>query len=140
MLVDDADVTGLAVRKRSVAMVYQQFINYPSFTVYENIASPLRLAGLAAAEIDARRSQTRRAMLHIDAPARPRCPPSSPAASSSAAPSPGRWSRMRGLLLLDEPLVNLDYKLREELRAELPALFAGAARSSSTPRPSPPRR
>ena len=46
------------------------------------------------------------------------------AASSSASPSPGRWSRRRALLLLDEPLVNLDYKLREELRAELRDLFA----------------
>jgi glycerol transport system ATP-binding protein len=35
------------VRKRSVAMVYQQFINYPSLTVYKNIASPLKLAGVA---------------------------------------------------------------------------------------------
>ncbi len=38
------DVTGVAVQKRNVAMVYQQFINYPNLTVYENIASPLRIA------------------------------------------------------------------------------------------------
>ena len=37
VLVDGKDVTGFDVRQRSVAMVYQQFINYPSFTVYENI-------------------------------------------------------------------------------------------------------
>ena len=43
VLVDGKDVTGLDVRQRSVAMVYQQFINYPSLTVYENIASPLRV-------------------------------------------------------------------------------------------------
>jgi glycerol transport system ATP-binding protein len=41
---DGADVTGLPVRQRSVAMVYQQFINYPNLTVYENIASPLRVS------------------------------------------------------------------------------------------------
>src|SRR5438105_9986181 len=41
--VEGTDVTGVDVRKRSVAMVYQQFINYPSLTVYENIASPLRV-------------------------------------------------------------------------------------------------
>jgi glycerol transport system ATP-binding protein len=40
------DVTNVPVRRRSVAMVYQQFINYPSLTVYENIASPLRVAGV----------------------------------------------------------------------------------------------
>ena len=45
VLVDGKDVTGFDVRKRSVAMVYQQFINYPSLTVFENIASPLRVSG-----------------------------------------------------------------------------------------------
>src|SRR5579859_6932035 len=39
VLVDGKDVTGADVRQRSVAMVYQQFINYPPLTVYENIAS-----------------------------------------------------------------------------------------------------
>ena len=42
------NLTGIPVQKRNVSMVYQQFINYPNFTVYENIASPLRVAGLAA--------------------------------------------------------------------------------------------
>ena len=39
--VDGQDVTGLAVRQRNVAMVYQQFINYPSMTVFDNIASQI---------------------------------------------------------------------------------------------------
>ncbi|TIU25746.1 MAG: ABC transporter ATP-binding protein, partial [Mesorhizobium sp.] len=43
---DGKDVTGQQVQKRNVAMVYQQFINYPAMTVYENIASPLRVAGV----------------------------------------------------------------------------------------------
>src|SRR5450432_2222558 len=54
VLVDGLDVTGFDVRKRSVAMVYQQFINYPSLSVYENIASPLRVQGKPRAEIDSR--------------------------------------------------------------------------------------
>jgi len=54
VLVDGKDVTGFDVRQRSVAMVYQQFINYPSLTVYENIASPLRVQGKPRAEIDKR--------------------------------------------------------------------------------------
>ena len=41
---DGKNVTGVAVQKRNVSMVYQQFINYPNFTVFENIASPLRVA------------------------------------------------------------------------------------------------
>src|SRR5256885_10234979 len=54
VLVDGEDVTGFDVRQRSVAMVYQQFINYPSLTVYENIASPLRVQGKPRAEIEKR--------------------------------------------------------------------------------------
>ena len=47
----DRDVTGVRVQKRNVSMVYQQFINYPNLTVYENIASPLRVAGASRAVI-----------------------------------------------------------------------------------------
>src|SRR6202790_3838337 len=54
VLVDGKDVTGVDVRQRSVAMVYQQFINYPSLTVYEKIASPLRVQGRPREEIDIR--------------------------------------------------------------------------------------
>ena len=46
------DVTGMRVQDRGVAMVYQQFINYPSMTVYNNIASPMRLLGKSKDEID----------------------------------------------------------------------------------------
>ena len=53
MIYGDQDLTGVPVRRRSVAMVYQQFINYPSLTVFENIASPLRVAGATAEEIRA---------------------------------------------------------------------------------------
>ena len=45
VLVNDVNVTGTAVRERNVAMVYQQFINYPSLRVADNIASPLKLRG-----------------------------------------------------------------------------------------------
>src|SRR5713226_4920706 len=54
VLVDGKDITGVDVRQRSVAMVYQQFINYPSFSVYENIASPLRVQGKSNDEIERR--------------------------------------------------------------------------------------
>src|SRR5215467_5448175 len=43
IVINDRDVTMMPLRRRSVAMVYQQFINYPFFTVFENIASPLRV-------------------------------------------------------------------------------------------------
>jgi len=51
---DGTDVTGVPVRQRSVAMVHQQFINYLTLSVYENIASPLRVAGRSKTEIDRR--------------------------------------------------------------------------------------
>ena len=44
ILFDGQDVTRLSAQKRNIAMVYQQFVNYPSLTVYENIASPLRVS------------------------------------------------------------------------------------------------
>ncbi|HEX6119557.1 MAG TPA: ABC transporter ATP-binding protein, partial [Dongiaceae bacterium] len=48
------NVTGMAVQRRNVSMVYQQFINYPHLTVYENIASPLRVGGVGKEEIKRR--------------------------------------------------------------------------------------
>jgi glycerol transport system ATP-binding protein len=48
------DVTGMRVQDRKVAMVYQQFINYPSMSVYDNIASPMRILGIDKTEIDRR--------------------------------------------------------------------------------------
>ncbi|MFN2332050.1 MAG: ATP-binding cassette domain-containing protein, partial [Halomonas sp.] len=54
VLMNGQDVTRVSVRHRNVSMVYQQFINYPSLSVYDNIASPLRLAKVSRAEIDRR--------------------------------------------------------------------------------------
>ncbi len=65
ILLDGKDITGLFVRKRSVAMVYQQFVNYPSMTVYKNIASPLKMSGLSSAEID-QKVRKAASMLRID--------------------------------------------------------------------------
>src|ERR1700682_6755728 len=65
VLVDGKDVTGIDVRQRSVAMVYQQFINYPSLSVYENIASPLRVQGRPREEID-RRVQEAAKLLQLE--------------------------------------------------------------------------
>ena len=62
---DGKDVTGVSVRKRNVSMVYQQFINYPSMTVRDNIASPLKLANTPQPEID-RRVGSIAEMLHIE--------------------------------------------------------------------------
>jgi glycerol transport system ATP-binding protein len=121
LLLDGRDVTGLSVRKRSVAMVYQQFINYPSFTVYENIASPLRRSGLDRAEVD-RKVRTAAEALKID-PLLDRLPDELSGGQQQRTALARALVKEAELLLLDEPLVNLDYKLREELRAELQEIF-----------------
>jgi len=118
---DGEDVTGIAVQKRSVAMVYQAFVNYPNMSVFDNIASPLRVARRPKAEVK-ERVEAISELLKLQ---------------SMLARYPGELSggqqqrtalaralvKNASLVLLDEPLANLDYKLREELRDELPRLF-----------------
>lgn len=123
ILVDGKDVTGRAVRKRNVAMVYQQFINYPSLTVYENIASPLRIAGMSSAEID-RRVRAEAERLRIEAML-DRLPAELSGGQQQRTAMARALVRDAELVLLDEPLVNLDYKLRETLREELPRALEG---------------
>ena len=103
-------------------MVYQQFINYPNFSVFENIASPLRVTAPPAARSSSASG------------ASPSCCSSAPMLDRRPAELSGgqqqRTALARALVkdadlvLLDEPLANLDYKLREALRDELPRLFA----------------
>jgi glycerol transport system ATP-binding protein len=120
VLVDGADVTGVGVRERNVAMVYQQFINYPSMTVAQNIASPLRLRGEANVDQTVRALAAR---LHIE-PFLDRLPAELSGGQQQRVALARALAKGAPLMLLDEPLVNLDYKLREELREELTQLFA----------------
>lgn len=64
IIVNGEDVTGVSVRKRNISMVYQQFINYPSFTIYENIASPLKISKMDKKKIDHRVREVAE-MLHL---------------------------------------------------------------------------
>ncbi|TPL46365.1 ABC transporter ATP-binding protein [Mesorhizobium sp. B2-4-4] len=121
---DGKDVTGQPVQKRKIAMVYQQFINYPAMSVYENIASPLRVAGVEKARID---SQVREAAALLKlTPYLDRTPLSLSGGQQQRTALARAIVKNASLVLLDEPLANLDYKLREELRAELPRIFAAA--------------
>lgn len=122
LLLDGQEITGVPVRKRSVAMVYQQFINYPSLTVYNNIASPLRRAGVARDEVD-RKVRRAAGALHID-DLLERLPSELSGGQQQRTALARALVKGAELLLLDEPLVNLDYKLREELREELKTIFA----------------
>ncbi len=115
------NVTGVAVQKRDIAMVYQQFINYPNFTVYENIASPLHLRRLSQGEI--RDAVERVADLLQLTPMLQRMPGELSGGQQQRTALARALVKQARLVLLDEPLANLDYKLREELREELPKLF-----------------
>ena len=115
------DVTGMRVQDRAVAMVYQQFINYPSMSVYDNIASPLRLQGKGKGEID--RAVRETAEMMKLAPMLDRKPLELSGGQQQRCALARALVKGAGLVLLDEPLANLDYKLREELRLEIPRIF-----------------
>jgi glycerol transport system ATP-binding protein len=117
-----ADVTKRAVQQRNVSMVYQQFINYPNFNVYDNIASPLRVAHMSRDEIDAR-VQKAATLLRLT-PMLHRKPSELSGGQQQRTAIARALVKDSDIILLDEPLANLDYKLREELREELPKLFA----------------
>lgn len=116
------DVTGVPVQKRNVAMVYQQFINYPAMSVYDNIASPLRLEGLDKAEIDRKVNESAEMMKLT--PMLDRKPLELSGGQQQRCALARALVKGADLVLLDEPLANLDYKLREELRSEIPKIFA----------------
>ncbi len=123
ILMDGVDVTSLPVKKRNVAMVYQQFINYPSLTVYENIASPMRVGGVASREIDGRVREAAR-LMRLE-PYLDRTPAQLSGGQQQRTAIARALVKRADLVLMDEPLANLDYKLREELREELPRIFEG---------------
>lgn len=121
ILWNGSDVTGMRVQDRRVAMVYQQFINYPAMSVYDNIASPMRLLGISGAEID-RAVRATAEMLKLT-PMLQRKPLELSGGQQQRCALARALVKGAGLVLLDEPLANLDYKLREELRAEIPRIF-----------------
>jgi glycerol transport system ATP-binding protein len=120
VMVDGRDVVGVPVRDRNVAMVYQQFINYPSLKVRDNIASPLKLRGEKNVDQRVRELAEK---LHIEM-FLDRLPAELSGGQQQRVALARALAKGAPLMLLDEPLVNLDYKLREELRDELTALFA----------------
>jgi multiple sugar transport system ATP-binding protein len=121
------DVSALGPEARGLGMAFQNFALYPHMTARENIASPLQARGVAAAEIEARVAEVA-ALLRIT-----HVLGHAPKELSNGQKQ--RTALARALvgkppvLLLDDPLRNVDAKLRYEMRMELPRLLraAGAA-------------
>ncbi|MFI7110866.1 ABC transporter ATP-binding protein [Nonomuraea sp. NPDC050227] len=125
VLVNGNDVTSISVRKRSIAFVYQQFINYPSLTVYENIASPLRLDRSYRKDGIDRRVREVAAVMGLG-DLLGRRPAELSGGQQQRTAIARALARPVDVLLLDEPLANLDFKLREQLREDLRRMFTGS--------------
>ena len=123
ILMDGEDVSKLSTQKRNISLVHQFFVNYPHMTVFDNIASPLRVAGMAKSEIEGRVEDAAR-ILQLT-PMLKRRPQELSGGQQQRTALARAIAKESRAVFLDEPLANLDYKLREELREQLPELFAG---------------
>ena len=123
LLMDGQDVTGQSTQKRNISLVHQFFVNYPHMTVFDNIAAPLRVAGVAKSEI-AGRVEAAADILRLR-PMLKRRPHELSGGQQQRTALARAIVKDSRAVFLDEPLANLDYKLREELREQLPELFAG---------------
>jgi len=119
---DGADFLTTPVWRRNTAMVYQQFINYPHLNVFENVAFPLKRAGLSRDEIQ-RRVEENLSRVGL-AEFHERKPSQLSGGQQQRVALARALARGAGILLLDEPFVSLDYKLREQLREEFKGLFS----------------
>ncbi len=123
IFMDGEDVTKLSTQKRNISLVHQFFVNYPHMTVFDNIASPLKVAGMAQSEIQGRVEEA--ADILQLRPMLDRYPHELSGGQQQRTALARAIAKESRAVFLDEPLANLDYKLREELREQLPELFAG---------------
>tara|TARA_B000000609_G_C24173280_1_gene351921 strand:- start:127 stop:1206 length:1080 start_codon:yes stop_codon:yes gene_type:complete len=120
---EDKEFNKIPVWERNVAMVYQQFINYPHLTVYENISFPLKQRKLdkQKIKIDVEEALKTVGLMGFE---KRKIQELSGGQQQRVALARSLAKKAK-ILLLDEPLVNLDYKLREQLREEFKRIFLG---------------
>jgi len=121
IVLNDQNITNAPVRNRDIALVFQEFVNYPSLNCYENIASPLRAQKKPEAiirnEVEAL-AETLKLSEFLE-----RMPEALSGGQQQRLAIARALAKKATVLLLDEPLVNLDYKLRESLLVELKQLL-----------------
>jgi multiple sugar transport system ATP-binding protein len=120
VLLDGRDVADIPVRARDTAMVFQTFALYPHLSTYENLAYPLRESRVSTEEIKKRVAEIAEMLRLSHALSRK---PNTLSGGEQQRCAIGRaLIRRPKLLLLDEPLTNLDAKLRHDTRAEFKRL------------------
>jgi glycerol transport system ATP-binding protein len=115
------NVTGVSPQKRQIALVHQFFVNYPHMTVFENIASPLRVQRMSRSDVEAR-VRAAADVLQLG-PMLDRRPQELSGGQQQRCALARAIVKKSKAIFLDEPLANLDYKLREELREQLPDIL-----------------
>ena len=117
LLIDGKRVNDVAPKDRDIAMVFQSYALYPHMTVYENMAFPLKLRKFPKDEIDKR---VREAAEILDITQYLERKPKALSGGQRQRVAIGRAIvREPKVLLMDEPLSNLDAKLRNQMRAEI---------------------
>lgn len=121
IMLDDECLSEKPINARQMALVYQQFINYPHLNVLDNVAFPLRRQGIAKG---AARELAMEALAIVGLEELSRRRPSQLSGGQQQRVAIARaMVKNARILLLDEPLANLDYKLREQMREEFPRLL-----------------
>jgi multiple sugar transport system ATP-binding protein len=120
VLIGGRDVTDLPPKKRDIAMVFQNYALYPYLTVSQNIAFPLKMAGVKKAERERKAAEVARKLGLEQLLERK---PSQLSGGERQRVAMGRAIiRLPSVFLMDEPLSNLDAKLRVQMRADVAAL------------------
>src|SRR4051812_29261182 len=120
ILIDERDVTGISPRDRDVAMVFQNYALYPHMTVAENMGFSLKIAGVKKGEIKTRIKEAAK-LLDLEEYLGRR--PKELSGGQRQRVAMGRAIvRKPRVFLMDEPLSNLDAKLRVQTRAQIAAL------------------
>jgi ABC-type sugar transport system ATPase subunit len=123
VLLDGEDVTNIPPQARGVAVVYQSFALYPHMKVYDNIANPLRAKKIDEDEIK-KRVERVADLLKISGLLERR-PKELSGGEAQRVATARAMVREAKAYLFDEPLTNLDYKIREDMRIELREMCKG---------------